>query len=343
MKKMILYSMVMSLLFVFCEREKLLENDSGEKQLKSTEGDTLVIKYGETTNLQDGKSWIKFTDVEDSRCPTNVVCVWEGNAKVQLIYSDGTNEYTFYLHTYGKESMPSETVIGDLYFELSSVTPYSDGSDMTKDDYEIKVYLQYLDKLEGVISEVSGTVRDYTGLDGCGWVIELENGNKLEPAVVLPNIQFYDGQELTLWYKEMEGMSSTCMAGTIAKIYKIESESCPSYITLPLDGALEDYPTDNILMDTAYIQDNTLYVSVSHSGGCTEHTYQLLMFPITCATPPLPKPVFWLSHDAHGDMCEAFIRDTLCFNISALRGYFNEETEIELRTINQNKSITLNY
>jgi hypothetical protein len=96
-------------------------------------------------------------------------------------------------------------------------------------------------------------------------------------------------------------------------------------------------------MDTAYIEDNTLYISIAHSGGCEEHAYQLLMFPITCGTPPLPKPVFWLSHDANGDTCEAYIKDTLCFNISELRNLYNYKTEIEIRTISGNKSIKLDF
>lgn len=344
MKKLILFIIIPSIFLAFCEREKLLDDTNDNLQLKSAKGDTLFVKYGETINLQDGKSWVKFVDVvEDSRCPSNVECFWAGNAKVKLIYFNGKSEYNFYLNTYGENTMPSENVNGDLYFKLFDVSPYPDGSEIAKEDYEIKLYLQYLEKLAGIKSEVNGVVRDYTGLDGCGWVIELEDGKKLEPAIVLPNIQFYDGQEVTVWYEELEGMSSTCMAGQIAKIYKIQSESCASFVTLPLDGLLEDYPTDEINIDTAYIEGNNLHISIGHSGGCEEHTYQLLMFPITCATPPLPKPVFWLSHNANGDMCEAYLRDTLCFNISALRQYYSEETEIEIRTVTQNKSITVDF
>ena len=340
---MFLFTILSGLFLVFCEREKLHDNGAEELQLKSANGDTLLINYGETINLQDGKSWVKFVDVEDSRCPNNVVCFWEGNAKAQFIYYDGESEKSFYLNTQGSQQMLSESVISDLYFSLVSIDPYPDGSNVPGEGYSARIYIQYLNKLNGIKSEISGIVRDYTGLDGCGWIIEIEGGNKLEPALILPNIQFYDGQEVTVWYKEMEGMSSTCMVGQIAKIYKIESVSCPSFTNLPLGGLLDDYPSDDIAMDTAYLEDNILYVSIGHSGGCAEHVYQLLMFPLTCATPPLPKPVFWLSHDAGGDMCEAYLRDTLCFNISALREYYKKGTEIEIKTITGNRSITLGF
>lgn len=47
--------------------------------------DQFKLAYAHTVRLPDG-SEIYFKDVlEDSRCPVDVVCVWEGNTKVLLI------------------------------------------------------------------------------------------------------------------------------------------------------------------------------------------------------------------------------------------------------------------
>jgi hypothetical protein len=47
-------------------------------------GTEYVIGYGETLNLAEGVSLEFTTLAEDSRCPTGVQCVWEGNARILL-------------------------------------------------------------------------------------------------------------------------------------------------------------------------------------------------------------------------------------------------------------------
>lgn len=85
---------------------------------------------------------------------------------------------------------------------------------------------------------VTATVRDLTGLDGCGYIFELTNGTKLEPYRIgycgtppLPkeatedplfNFQFIDGKQVRIGFEEMPDMTSICMAGKIVKITCIE-------------------------------------------------------------------------------------------------------------------------
>jgi PKD repeat protein len=63
-----------------------------------------------------------------------------------------------------------------------------------------------------------GTVKDYTGLDGCGLLIVLDNGIVLEPAEIVPDFVLYDGQRVQLSYTELKDRASICMAGVIARI-----------------------------------------------------------------------------------------------------------------------------
>jgi len=84
------------------------------------------------------------------------------------------------------------------------------------------------------IGTIPATVRDLTGLDGCGWVFELQDGTKLEfvrmfwcgtPPVPeeakqdpLYNFEFVDGKQVRIAYEEMESYGSVCMVGKIVKI-----------------------------------------------------------------------------------------------------------------------------
>lgn len=85
---------------------------------------------------------------------------------------------------------------------------------------------------------VRATVRDLTGLDGCGFVFELEDGTRLEPNRIgycgtgpLPkeitedplfDFEFIDGKQVIIGFEEVDGMASICMVGPIVKITCLE-------------------------------------------------------------------------------------------------------------------------
>ena len=66
-----------------------------------------------------------------------------------------------------------------------------------------------------------GTVYDYTGLDGCGYIIELDNGIKLEPVKFLNQIELRDSMRVKLSYSLVR-VATTCMVGQTAVITCIE-------------------------------------------------------------------------------------------------------------------------
>jgi PKD repeat protein len=81
---------------------------------------------------------------------------------------------------------------------------------------------------------LTGTVKDYTGLDGCGLMIVLDDGEVLEPAEVIPNFVLKEGQRVRLSYTELTDMAGTCMKGKMVKINCIEEISadyCQSSFT----------------------------------------------------------------------------------------------------------------
>ena len=64
----------------------------------------------------------------------------------------------------------------------------------------------------------SATIEDYTGLDGCGLVIKLQNGTVLEPTNLNDfNITPTDGMKVWVKYHEV-AMMSICMVGPTIEI-----------------------------------------------------------------------------------------------------------------------------
>lgn len=99
------------------------------------------------------------------------------------------------------------------------------------------------DKISAVSCDhgVLATIRDLTGLDGCGFVFELTDGTRLEPMRLmycgtpplpkevtedpLYDFQFVDGKQVRIGYEEIQDVASICMVGKIVRITCIEEIS----------------------------------------------------------------------------------------------------------------------
>lgn len=81
----------------------------------------------------------------------------------------------------------------------------------------------------------SATIKDLRGLDGCTWVFELNNGQRLEPVFPegcdttntgvncsLAGVEIVDGKKVTIAWKERPDLVSVCMTGPIVEITCIE-------------------------------------------------------------------------------------------------------------------------
>ena len=75
-----------------------------------------------------------------------------------------------------------------------------------------------------VLRPGNATLRDYRGLDGCGWVIEADEGDVLEPLNLGEFISDPDaGMRLAIEYQEEGGYASICMVGPIVTLVACES------------------------------------------------------------------------------------------------------------------------
>ena len=71
---------------------------------------------------------------------------------------------------------------------------------------------------------VRATVVDMTGLDGCQFLLSLEDGGKLEPINLEPA---YKKDNLPVWirYIDLKESMSICMAGKMVRIIAIEKRT----------------------------------------------------------------------------------------------------------------------
>ncbi len=171
-----------------------------------------------------------------------------------------------------------------------------------------------------ISGEVEGIVKDYTGLDGCGFIIELTNGEKLEPAQMADTgFVFYDGQRVVLTYTELTDMASICMVGKIVRIETIRETGCMKIQQLNIGCSWDDLPDDPFAVNSVTIKDDCLEISLSYGGGCEAHVFTMYLMPNRCGTPPVPPPSLVLCHESNGDMCEAYITETVSFSLTTLQ------------------------
>ncbi len=71
-----------------------------------------------------------------------------------------------------------------------------------------------------------GTIKDYTGLDGCSWIIELDNGKRIEPSNqdFIEKFEPEDGMKVIVSFKPDSNGISICMVGEMVIIKCIEKE-----------------------------------------------------------------------------------------------------------------------
>lgn len=110
-----------------------------------------------------------------------------------------------------------------------------------------------------------GTVKDLDGLDGCGYLIELPNGDLLNPASYPGGFVFKDKKKIRFDYKILPDAVSICMAENatveITCISEIDAQSAPQ------DCAKITNPFTVPWMDKAIDRHNAVQVIKQQIGG----------------------------------------------------------------------------
>jgi hypothetical protein len=165
--------------------------------------------------------------------------------------------------------------------------------------------------------EDTGMVVDYAGAGNCGFIIELENGTRIQPLYYPDGFTFSQGQRVHVEYVELSNVVPSCDRGTPAEILFIEELSCAPFVDLYFAN-YDSLARDPIYLHEAFVDGNCLQIKVSYSGGCKEHTIDLArMHPWIPGTSSVPA--FEIRHNANGDMCEAWFTRELRFDLTPLK------------------------
>lgn len=163
-----------------------------------------------------------------------------------------------------------------------------------------------------------GLVVDMTGLDGCGLMIQLEDGKRLEVVNMPEGESLHAGDEVMFDYEPADGMS-ICMSGEMVNItcYKVVNKAeatCPSFEFINIDSNLLESAPDFQLYGWR-TEKTTLMLDIGYSGCDRDRNFSLNVSQAQMRSMP-PQNVAVLSFTPQ--MCEAYFRDTLCFEMSEL-------------------------
>jgi len=110
----------------------------------------VTIKFGESLQINtegDGLSFIEV--VEDSRCASDVTCVWEGRVTVGLLIERGGQAPKNVLLSLGglSEGHVTELLIENIWVRLVDVSPYPISTESTQvEDYTVILEIEAYDK-----------------------------------------------------------------------------------------------------------------------------------------------------------------------------------------------------
>jgi hypothetical protein len=74
-------------------------------------------------------------------------------------------------------------------------------------------------------------VVDYAGTDHCSFIIELDNGEKIQPLHFPEELEFVQGQRVLVDYVKLPNVIPTCDKGVACDILNVEELNCGSPIT----------------------------------------------------------------------------------------------------------------
>ena len=92
------------------------------------------------------------------------------------------------------------------------------------------------------------------------------------------------------------------------------------------------FETDEYVLNSATITDDTLDISVSYSGGCKDHQFTLVVSDTFLESFPVQLPVS-IAHNANGDTCEAYPTDNYRFDLTPIKEMYQRAYRQEAGTI----------
>jgi hypothetical protein len=101
-------------------------------------GTEITIQFGETISVGDNGLQFKLNSINEARCPSDVVCVWQGVADVTFnqIQMEAAEEFSLNIMGLCEEDCGENKDVGLYNIELIELNPYpTDANPVTEEDY----------------------------------------------------------------------------------------------------------------------------------------------------------------------------------------------------------------
>ncbi len=153
MKHIILSTAVLALIFTQCNSQKKTKENSNSTKTKSemntsTTSNVVSLKEGETQFFKEYEMNITFSGItEDSRCPTDVNCVWAGVGVAEIgLMGTYTRPFSISLATsdFANKGYQNTTKFNGYTIKLINLSPYpteQKPSSKLKGEYSIQLQI----------------------------------------------------------------------------------------------------------------------------------------------------------------------------------------------------------
>lgn len=153
-------------------------------------------------------------------------------------------------------------------------------------------------------------------VDGCGWLL-YEEDKPFHPTN-LPEEFREDQLQVTVQYTRVEpGFYCGRSRVPIPSIRISEINGQRRAIRLLNENEWDRISMDMFAMDTAYVKGDSLHLTVSYSGGCARHRFDLWRLPVH--SPDTKQFEVLLSHTSNDDPCDAWLTSELSFSLVPIR------------------------
>jgi hypothetical protein len=139
---------------------------------------------------------------------------------------------------------------------------------------------------------------------------------------------------LSLYYLNCDGSSSAAENNSLSSLLfpggNQQNINTGNDIILSNGSDINEFKTDAVNIDTAYISGDSVSFTVNYGGGCREHIFSLAAVSYFSESNPVQAKVL-LSHDSNNDACKALItKQGIKFNLlplkKELKKYYHSES-----------------
>ncbi len=125
-------------MIIFCTLILLLSSCGSNEQ---NIGEEFTLHVGETADIRGESLQIRFIEIsEDSRCPRDVTCVWEGRAIVNIEVVKGTISQKVDLVEQGLSDGSAKEQFGQYEFQFK-ILPYPEKAEVKIESGEYRLML----------------------------------------------------------------------------------------------------------------------------------------------------------------------------------------------------------